>query len=132
MNESPITSSRETPRIPRYQKHGASLQPHSPISSSYWFLSSVGKRTFSPVFLAVSLIGRKETMCSRTLFPYTSAGCLLSFWVLEESGSWLRLQQYLSFFPSKGMKAAHRSHFCLSKIPQRIEVESLLVSAMLF
>lgn len=38
----------------------------------------------------------------------------------------------VSFFLGKGMKAVDLSHFCLSKIPQRLEVERLLVSAMLF
>lgn len=82
---------------------------------------------FSLVRLAVSLIGKVRQMCSPGLFGRLSA------FLLGPGGVGILVESLtVSFFLGKGMKAADLSHFCLSKIPQRLEVERLLVSAMLF
>lgn len=76
---------------------------------------------FSPGFLAVGLTGKVRQMCSLALFGQSSA------FLLGPGGVGILVESLtVSFFLGKGMKAADLSHFCLSKIPQRLEVESLL------
>lgn len=85
---------------------------------------------FSAVFLDVSFIGKETDALSE--FVPLRFGRLVAFLLGPGGAGILAESLTVSFFPGKGMKAKDLFHFCLSKITQRLEVESLLVSAMLF
>lgn len=87
---------------------------------------------FSPVSLAVSFIGRKETDVLSDFVPL-HFGRLSAFFLGPGGVGVLAESPAVALFLSRQRHEGCTSFpFLFKQIPQRIEVESLLVSAMLF
>lgn len=113
------------------QKDGANLQPQSHFKLTV--IRSVGKWTFSPVFIVASVAGEMTDKVFGFV-PLHFCSLSFSFQVPEEPASqWsAHALTTCSSFPEKERRPRIVPIFCLSKISQRLEVVSLLVVAMLF